>query len=122
AGTPTGWLTVASVNPTSGVVSLRPTTGTLTPGTYQALVWVAGTAAAIGSPQTVEVAFTISKAALAPILRLSAQTESFAATAGGASPAPSTIDLLNLGGGTLGAVTLATITYAGTSSGWLTVA
>lgn len=115
----TGWLTTATLNPTAGTVSLRPSTGSLAAGTYRALVWLAGTAAGIGSPETVEVVFTVAAGATASQLSLSSQTASFAATEGGTAPGNQTISVLNTGGGSLGAITVGTVSYGGASSGWL---
>lgn len=114
-----GWLTTASLNPSTGVVTLQPATGALAPGTYTATVWLAGTAAGIGSPKTAAVAFTVTPGTAGAVLALSATSVSSHVTVGGAAAAQ-VITVYNAGSGTLGNVNLGNVTYAGTSSGWLT--
>jgi len=54
-----------------------------------------------------------------PIIQLSPQSQSFAATAGGASPAPLTVNITNGGGGTLNNLAAALSYTAGQPTGWL---
>jgi len=56
---------------------------------------------------------------VAPSVSLSSLSKSFFATAGGASPAPASIAVVNSGGGILDGLTAA-VTYGSGASGWLT--
>ena len=56
-----------------------------------------------------------------PILGLSPTSVSFSAQEGGTNPAPTVVTVSNTGGGNLGTVS-ASISYGGSTSGWLTTA
>src|SRR5882672_5592079 len=91
------WLTLSPASGTgNGTVTLTAATGTLTTGSYSALVTLSATGA---TPVTVPVAFTVAAAPVPPAIGASPTSLSFAATQGGANPANQTIS--NTGGGTL---------------------
>ena len=115
-GSGTGWL-AASVTGVSApyTITVLPTTGSLTEGTYTATVSVAS-AGASNTPQTIAVTFTVGSTTQ-PTIALSSGSLTFSATLGGASPASQAVTVANSGTGTLAAPTTA-ISY-GTGSGWL---
>ncbi|MEZ4586319.1 MAG: hypothetical protein R2909_07970 [Gemmatimonadales bacterium] len=122
-----GWLTTASLSGATGVLTLRPETGALGAGTYQATVPLTANAATSGSPDQVTVRFTVAPAngGGPATLALEATTASFSATAGGANPSTQSIDLYNSGAGGLGALdplALGTVSYGAGASGWLSTA
>ena len=117
AGQPAGWLTTATLSTTTApsTLTLRPTVGVLTAGTYTASVSVLS-AVANNSPQTVTVTFVV---ASSPSIGLSQQNVSLNAMTGGANPAAQTIAITNTGTNILTGLS-ATIAYqAGQSAGWL---
>ena len=93
------WLTLSPTSGTgNGAVTLTVTTGTLTAGSYSSTV----TMNAVGaSSVTVPVTFTVATAPVPPAIGASPTSLSFAATQGGAVPAPQTLRISNTGGGTL---------------------
>jgi titin len=117
-GEPTGWLT-ASLNTTTApaTLTLNAATGALAQGTYHALISVTATGAS-NSPQPLPVTFTVS--APSPVITVTPTTLSFTATAGGASPASQTIQIVNSGGGTLSGLSRGVTYQAGQPTGWLT--
>ncbi|MEZ5351943.1 MAG: malectin domain-containing carbohydrate-binding protein [Bryobacteraceae bacterium] len=88
------WLTVTPVagnTPTAGI-AVTAATGSLAPATYTATITVTGG----GQTRTIPVTFTVNDA---PILSVAPATLTFAATAGGASPASQTFNVTNTGTG-----------------------
>ncbi|MCA9737368.1 MAG: choice-of-anchor D domain-containing protein, partial [Gemmatimonadetes bacterium] len=118
-GGPGGWLTAtlqSNTAPTQLTLSARQ--GTLPVGTYTATVGVASTAAA-NSPQAVTVTFTVAQAGGAPRIGLAADTVDFAWSVGTSLPAPRSVAIRNLGGGTLSGLA-SSVSYApGQPTGWL---
>ncbi len=114
-GTP-GWL-VAGLSTTTApsTLTLTPTLGTLAAGTYTATVTVSSSLSGV-APQTVSVTFTVNPG---PAIGLAPKSATFSATAGGADPAPQTVNVTNAGGGTLSGL-LTSTTYT-SGSGWLGV-
>jgi Malectin domain/Viral BACON domain len=115
------WLTVSPGSGTNtGTLTIGAVTGSLTAGSYSGTVTVTGG----GSTQTVGVTFNV---AAAPTLSVATTPLTFAATAGGASPATQTVAVSNPGGGTLnwtasGNQTWLTVSPgSGTNAGTLTV-
>jgi hypothetical protein len=62
---------------------------------------------------------TVVTVAPPPVLTLSKDSVGFDVTAGGADPAPDTIFVTNTGGLTLSGLSIDSIVYAGSTSGWL---
>lgn len=115
-GEPSGWLGVSlagTTAPTSLV--LRPTTGSLPPGSYEARVDVFAANAA-NSPQSIVVDFDVAEPP--PRLVLSTNQVSFSATFGASQPATQTIAVQNGGGGTLDGLSVE-VSYSGRKD-WLT--
>jgi hypothetical protein len=73
---------------------------------------------AFGGSDTVSVTLSVSPGTDEAVLALSASEVSFRGIRGDPSPPPHTVRVSNAGGGSLGGVTLGTITYEG-ASGWL---
>jgi hypothetical protein len=117
---PPAWLQ-ATLSATSApaTVTLTATLGTLAPGSYTATVPVTSSASGVtNSPQNISVTFTVN-AQPAPVIALSSTSLTFAATAGGSSPAAQTVSVTNGGSGTLSGLAIGTITYGAGASGWL---
>jgi len=93
------WLTVSPASGTgNGAVTLTATTGTLTAGSYPAVVTMSATGA---TTVTVPVTFTVTAAPVPPAIGASPTSFSFTATQGGSNPAAQTLNISNTGGGTL---------------------
>jgi hypothetical protein len=73
---------------------------------------------AFGGSDTVTVTLSVSPGTDEAVLALSASEVSFRGTRGEPSPPPHTVRISNAGGGSLGDVSLGTVTYEG-ASGWL---
>ena len=116
----TGWLTTATLDATTAPATLtvRPTTGVLAAGTYEATILVAA-AGASNSPQEIVVTFTVQSAAAAPSISLARTTVAMGAPAGGANPAAETVAIANGGGGTLSGLSTSVAYGAGQPTGWL---
>lgn len=122
-GQPIGWLVATLSGPTApDTVTLAATTGTLPAGTYTATMAVKSAAGGVtNSPQTISISFTVA-AAPAPTIALSSSSLTFAATAGGASPAAQQVSVTNSGTGTLSDVAVDPPVYgAGQPTGWIAV-
>lgn len=114
-GTP-GWLAAGlSTTTAPSTLTLTPTLGSLAAGTYTATATVSSTLSGV-APQTVSVTFTVNPG---PAISLASKSKTFSATAGGADPAPQTVNVTNAGGGTLSGLSTATTYTSG--SGWLGV-
>ncbi|NJD10138.1 MAG: choice-of-anchor D domain-containing protein [Gemmatimonadetes bacterium] len=119
AGDVTGWLGAAR-DGTSGSITLTATTAGLAarPTPYEARVLVNST---YGGQDTVAVAFTVAPGGAPPRLSLSLDTLAFAGLIGQPNPAPQEVVGFNSGGGSLGALGITGIQYAGSATGWLTI-
>lgn len=120
-GQTTGWLTTTlSATSAPATLSLAAVKGTLVVGTYKATVSIASTASGVtNSPRSIAVTFTVSEAAPAPTITVSASSVGFSAQLGGTSPAATTVSVTNGGTGTLSGLS-ATLSYQeGQASGWL---
>lgn len=115
-GSGSGWL-AATVSGTAAsyTITVQPTTGALTAGSYTATVTVA-CAGASNTPQTFSVTFNVTQR---PAISLSATTLTFGAPEGGANPTAQTVQITNSGGGALATPT-ATVSYT-SGTGWLGV-
>ena len=116
------WLAATlSSSSAPATLTLAPTVGTLSPGTYTALVPVASAASGVtNSPQTVRVDLVVRAG---PTLALSPATLTFTASAGGANPAPQVVSVRNTGTGSADGLAVSSITYdPGQPNGWLTAA
>ncbi len=112
-----GWCAAAlSVTTAPSTLTVTATLGGLAAGTYSATIPVTAPGAS-NTPQNVSVTFTVS-AAPAPAISLSPTTLTFAATAGGTSPAAKTVAVTNSGGGSLTGLTVGTLTYGAGATGW----
>lgn len=93
------WLNLSPATGTgNGAVTLAAATGSLSAGSYSALVTINGTGA---SSRTVPVTFTVTAPPAQPTISMSPSALSFNATAGGAGPSNQTIVITNSGTGTL---------------------
>ena len=92
--TPRGWR--SRRDGTTGTITVTPTLGALTAGTYTTDVTVTSSARL---PKTVAVTFMVDSAPAE--LSVSPSTLAFAATQGGSSPAAKTLEVSNAGGGAL---------------------
>jgi glucose/arabinose dehydrogenase/PKD repeat protein len=93
------WLSTSPATGTApGTVSVSANTSGLAAGTYTGTVTISA-AGASGSPKTVAVTLNVSPAA--PVLSVTPGSLVFAATQGGANPAPQMLNVSNTGGGTL---------------------
>jgi fibronectin type III domain protein len=118
AGQPTGWLSATlSASTAPSTLTLTPTTGSLTAGTYNASVAVTS-APANNSPQAVSVTFTVSSAPV-PLIGLSTTASSFSATTGGPDPEAQTVSVTNGGAGTLSGLAVNVAYGVGEPTGWL---
>ena len=93
------WLTLSPASGTGNTaVTLTVTTGSLTAGNYSATVAMNAVGA---SSVTVPVTVTVATAPVPPAIGASPTSLSFAATQGGANPAPQILNISNAGSGTL---------------------
>ncbi len=113
-GTPAGWLS-ASLNRTTAPATLtvQPSTTELPTGVHTARLRVSAPGAD-NSPQEIVVTITVGSA---PSIAVSATSAAFSAGAGGANPAPATIQVTSGTGATLSGLT-ASVQYT-SGSGWL---
>lgn len=113
---PTGWLaTTLSSLAAPATLTLAATRGNLQAGTYSATITIG--AIGVSTPKTIAVALIVTDSTSAPALQLSASALAFAGSVG-TSPAAQTIQVINSGSGTIGALSLA-IAYGQGASGWL---
>ncbi len=106
------WLTVSSSSGTgSGTLTIGINPAGLTAQTYTGAITVTASGAA-NSPRTISVTLTVNAAP--PSIFLSVSKASFAYTLGGSAPAAQTVNVANIGGGTLA-------WSAASGSSWLTV-
>jgi uncharacterized membrane protein len=118
-GAATGWLYYDPGAKTApSTLGLRPHTENLAAGTYRATVTIAA-ANASNSPRSMVVTFTVTQSTTA-VIGLSVDAWGFTVTQGGANPAAATVQITNLGGGTLSGLTRAITYNAGEPAGWLT--
>ncbi len=117
ANQPTGWL-AASLSSLAAPASLALSVirGSLPAGTYSAIIAVSGTGAA-NQAQSIAVTFVVLDPTAPPAIQLSSTTMSFTSTVG-ASAAAKTVQVINSGSGTIGALSIA-IAYGVGATGWL---
>ena len=117
ANQPTGWL-AASLSSLAAPASLALSVnrGSLPAGTYSAIIAVSGTGAA-NQAQSIAVTFVVLDPTAPPAIQLSSTTMSFTSTVG-ASAAAKTVQVINSGSGTIGALSIA-IAYGAGATGWL---
>jgi hypothetical protein len=113
----TGWLGTPTLSSTTApsTLTVTATLGSLTAGTYTATVPITSGVAS-NSPQNVLVTFTVTSG---PLIALSPTTLNFSATPGGPNPATQAVAVTNSGSGSLGALTVGTITYGAGATNWL---
>ena len=93
------WLSPSPASGTgNGTVTIGVTTGTLSVGTYNAVVTVS---AAGVTPKTVPVTFTVTAPPAQPTISITPTSLGFSGTAGGSNPAAKTVTVTNSGTGTL---------------------
>lgn len=115
AGAPSGWLSAVRSSPTApSTLTLQPTTGALSAGTYTATVRV-NAPGAVGAPATVAVTFVVGDV---PRIALSASTAAFEAGVGGADPEAEEISVTNSGSGALEELDVS-VSYGAGGSDWL---
>ncbi len=117
-----GWLVVTlAPGPAPTTITLTPTTDSLPAGTYHAhMPVVSSTPDVQNSPDTLDVSLTVTPG---PVISIDSATVGFAATLGGADPAPKTVIVSNAGGSTLDNLSVGTIAYGvGEPVGWLAAA
>lgn len=114
---PTGWL-AASLSKLNApaTLTLSVSRGTLSAGTYTAYARVSSNVAMNG-PQVVIVTLVVIGTNTPPALRLSLGTLALSTTIG-KSPAPQSVQIINAGNGTIGALAT-TISYGAGATGWL---
>lgn len=100
-GQATGWLS-AQLGSTDAptTLTLRATTGSRLPGTYNATVSVTATGAS-NSPRSIGVTFTVVAPTANPVISVSVSSRTFSATAGGSNPPSQQAQVGNAGTGTL---------------------
>jgi hypothetical protein len=87
------WLAVSPSNGTTpSTLTLTPTLGSLTAGTYQGMVTITATGAT-NTPQTIAVTFVVN--APPPTIALSTVTLNFSGTQGGSNPSAQTVNVTN---------------------------
>lgn len=112
-----GWLNATITQGYPALVTVQPSLGSLTQGTYNATFQITD-ANASNSPITISVQFVVASAAQSPIIAVSATSLTFTGTAGGADTADQSITITNAGGGSFAGLALANLVY-GSGSGWL---
>jgi hypothetical protein len=116
AGQPTGWLTASlSAGTAPSTLSIQGSGAGLIAGTYTATVIVGSTLAGI-APATISVAMV---AGPGPLISVSPSSVAFGAVVGGANPPTQTVAVTNSGAGTLGGLSVGTISYGPGATGWL---
>ena len=109
SGQPNGWLAASlSATSTPAVLTLTPSLGALTDGTFSATVSVSGTGA-VNSPRQVTVTLAVGPG---PSIALSTTDVSFQ-TPVGVNPAAQTVRITNAGGGTLNGLAVTVMTATG---------
>ncbi|MCC6245997.1 MAG: Rieske 2Fe-2S domain-containing protein [Gemmatimonadaceae bacterium] len=117
ANQPTGWLGVTlSSLAAPATLTLSVTRGALSAGTYSANIQVSG-ANASGGSRTVTVTLVVIDTTTPPAIQLSTTALTFSASVG-SSPAPQTVQIINSGSGTVGALAVSVVYGAG-ATGWL---
>lgn len=112
-----GWLTATLSRTTApATLTVTPTLGSLAPGTYTATVPVTGAGVGTGA-QSLAVTVTV---AGVPRIGLAPPTVTFTGTAGGPAPAAQSVAVTNAGTGTLGGLTVGSISYGAGATAWLT--
>ncbi|MDZ4865555.1 MAG: hypothetical protein SGJ01_19240 [Gemmatimonadota bacterium] len=113
-----GWLTSTIGTATApALVTTQANINALSSGSYTATVTVQSSQAGVASA-TFQVVLTVSLAAVPPKVNLAPANLSYNAVAGGASPSPIQVAVTNGGGGTLGGLSLGTVTYGPGAAGW----
>ncbi len=115
-----GWLGSPTLSATTApsTITLSPTTGALSAGTYTATVTVTSTTAS-NSPRDIDITLVVSDPSSGPRIALSSDSVIFTAMEGGSDPAPSAINVTNAGTGSLTGLAVGAITYGPGGSGWL---
>ena len=114
-----GWLQATlDQGTTPATLTLTPTTSALPAGTFLAKVFLSATNPGT-PPATLNVSLTVG---VGPTIGLSPDSLDFAAIPGGTDPTPATVQVDNVGGGTLSGLTVGTITYGAGASGWISSA
>lgn len=115
-----GWLQASlDQSTTPATLTLTPTTtGAFPAGTFLAKVFLSATNP--GTPTTsLDVLLTVG---VGPTISLSSDSVEFAAIPGGTNPAPATVQIDNIGGGTVSGLSVGPITYGAGASGWISSA
>jgi hypothetical protein len=118
-GSVAGWLQL-TLNSTTGssTLSIQPVIGSLSPGTYSAVVPISA-AGASNSPQSVNVSLVLEAA---PRIGLAPSSVLIQAMQGGANPSSQSVAISNAGGGELRGLSLGPISFGASASGWLQAA
>lgn len=116
--TGSGWLNATITQGYPALVTIQPTLGALTQGTYVAHVPITD-ANATNSPITIDVTLIVSSAPQNPIISLSQSTLTFTGTAGGAVTADQNILVTNIGGGQFAGLAVGNLVYGGGGTNWL---
>lgn len=119
-GKPGGWLHHSLKQSTApATIDLSVSTGTLAPGQYNGTLIIESSNAEASA--TVEVTFVVEPPPPSPEIAVSETSHQFAATAGGANPAPAVIQITNAGPGTLSGLGASIRHAASEPVGWLAV-
>lgn len=117
AGQPSGWLTTSlSATSAPATLTVTPSIGALSDGTFTATVSVSGTGA-VNSPRQVAVTLVVGAG---PSIALSTTNVGFQADVGGANPVAQTVSITNAGGATLNGLATSVSYTQGQTGGWLT--
>jgi hypothetical protein len=113
----TGWLSASVSSATApATVTLTASNAGLAAGVYTATVPVTSTNAT-NSPQSITVTYNL--AGNPPVIALSPTSHIITDTLATADPAPMIVNITNTGGGTLGGLSVGTISYGPGATGWL---
>ena len=116
-GQSSGWLVAAlTAVAAPATLTLSVTRGSLAVGTYSATVQVSAPGTS-NVAQSISATLVVTDASSSPALQLSSATVSLSAGTG-SSPTAQSVQVINSGGGTIGALAIA-ITYGAGASAWL---
>jgi hypothetical protein len=113
------WLTAPSDGDpvAGGTLTFSVSQAPVVAGSYSATVPVSSQ---YGGSETIEVNFSVVRESDPPDMVLSATEVRFDALLGGGNPEPQFVTVSNVGGGSLGPITLGSVSYGSGALGWLT--
>ncbi len=118
-GGATGWISASLSGSTApATITLQATSSGLATGTYTALIPVRSTLPGVVA-DTILVSLGVSASSTPPTIAISPSLVPVSAVVGGANPPPQIASVSNAGGGTLGGLSVGTISYGAGANGWL---